>query len=107
MVGGERFNVQLCEADVGAAEVRKVPPAAVHNGGHGDNFGSMLPHDSDGFHHASAPGDDIFGDEELVARVDLKPAPENELVIFLFGENVRQAKVPGNFVPDNQAAQCG
>ena len=99
------FDVHLDKADKGAAKIRPFPAAAIDDHTDPGDFTAVRAHNIDGFLHPSAPRDDIFGHDELLAGRDLEAAPEHQAARFFLNENVAFSERTANFMPDDDSSE--
>ncbi len=105
-IGGiECFDIHLNERNERAAEVGELAGTAVHNRPGGDDDAAVVADDLDGLLHTPAAGDDILGDDEALAGVDLKtPAQDESAVAVFFHKDVFFAQMAGDLLADDDTA---
>jgi hypothetical protein len=65
----------------------------------------VITNDLDGLLNSAATGHDIFGDDELLARLDLKSSAEDEAAIAIFlHEDVFFTEVASHFLSDDDTS---
>jgi hypothetical protein len=103
LVGGERLDLEGDEAEERDAQVH-LTVRAIHHHGHGEHLALAGADDLDGLLHATALGDDVLDDEDLLAGNDLEPTPQGEPAVLFLGEDEADAELAGDFLADNKAA---
>ena len=84
-----------------------VSPGTVDDGGQADDLAAGLLDNLDDLQQAGAPGDDILGDDHLVAFVQGKAPPDHHLPVLAFGEDKSAAQGAGDLVANQDAAHGG
>jgi hypothetical protein len=103
--GIECLDIHLDKGNEGASEVGKLAVAAVYDGPGGCDDSAMVADDLNGFLDAATAGDDILGDNETLAGLDLKtPAEDESAGAVFFNEDVFFAQVAGNLLADDDSA---
>ena len=105
LIGRERFNVHLDETDERAAVIGTLPAATVHDYANAGHPAAVRAHDIDGFLHAAAASDDIFGNDETLVRPDLKTAAQDQSARLLFDEDMSFAQRSSNFLSNDDSAK--
>ena len=105
-IGGIKgFDIHLNEGNKRAAEVRKLLAATVNDGACCDDDSTMVADDLNGFLDSSATRDDILGDDETLAGLDLKSTAQDESArAVLFNEDVFFAQMARDFLADDDSA---
>ena len=99
------LDVHFDETDEGAAEVRPLPAAAIHDDANAGDLSAMRLDDVDGFLHAAAAGNDVFGHDEPLVRRDLKSAAQHQDARFFLRENVPLAERAADFLSNKDATE--
>ena len=61
----------------------------------------------DGFLNPSTTGDDILGNQKAFAGSDREPAQDKAAIPIFLHKDVPGAEMPGDFLPNNDAADGG
>src|ERR1035441_2853583 len=80
---------------------------AVHGHGNADDLTPVFADDVQGFLNAPSFGDHVFDDQDSLASGNLEPAPQRQFASPLLHEDKPQAKLPGDFLAEHQAAHSG
>ena len=88
LIAREGLHRHLHETNEWAAEVRPLPAAAIDDYSHAGDLAAVLPNDVDRFLYSPAARHNIFGDNELFVRRNLKAAAQHQSAGFLFREDV-------------------
>jgi hypothetical protein len=67
----------------------------------------VRPHNVDCFVDTAAAGDDVFCDDELFVRPNLKTASQNKSAVFFFHEDVAFPGRRDDFLADNDSTEGG
>ena len=105
-IGGiESFDIHLNERNERAPEVGKLAGTTVHDRTSGDNDAAVVSDDLDGFLNAAAACYHILGDDEALARADLKTSTQDEsAVAVFFHKDVFFGQMAGDLLADDDTA---
>ena len=104
--GVEGFHLQRDEAELRHAKLG-LAVGAVHDHRHAGDVPAVGANDGHRFLHAPAFGHDIFHDEDVFAGRNFEAAPQHELAFLFFHEDEPRAKLPRDFLPNDEAAHRG
>jgi hypothetical protein len=103
LVGGEGFDFEGDEAELGDAEVHRAV-GAIDDHRHSDDFALVGANDVHGFFNATALGDDVFDYQNSFARFNFEAAAQSEFAFFFLDENEAGAELACDFLADHEAA---
>jgi len=89
VVGGKVLDNHFHKTDEGTAEIRFGFAAAIDNHANCGDDTAMFADDVDCFLHASAARHNVFDNDELFTRRNLKTASQDELALVLLNKDVK------------------
>jgi len=105
LIGFKGFHVHLDKTDKGTTEIRFRLAAAINNHTGRGNDPAVLVYDIDRLLDASAPCDNVFGDDEFFALVDFKPTSQSEAADFFLDKDVTFAQGATDFLPHDDSSE--
>ena len=106
LVRGKRLDLERKQAGEGHAEFHRAV-RAVHNRRDAGYVSAVRADDVNRLLHAAALGHNILDDEDFFAGRDFESAPQHQLAILFFRKNKPRAKLPRDFLADDQSAERG
>ena len=105
-VGGiEGFDIHLDKRNERAPEFGQRSAAAVNDGSGSGDDSAVVAYDLNGFLDAATAGDDILGNNETLAGLDLKTTAQDESAgAVLFNEDVFFAQMASDLLADDDSA---
>ena len=100
----ERLHVKLSQTHEFTSKIRRSTTAPVNQAADSYNFSAKISDNINCLLNFSASRNDIFGNDEPLARHDLKSAAQDQLPILFLSENVALAESSANFLSDDDPA---
>jgi hypothetical protein len=105
LVGFESLNVHLNKGDERTTEIWEGATTAINDRTGSCHDPSMFLHDVNGLEQTSSTSNDILCDQELFSGCDRESTAEYQAArTVLFGEDVPLAKLPGDFLSDDNSS---
>lgn len=103
--GIEGLDIHLDKGNERTTEIGELAAAAVHDRSCGDDDAAVVTDDLYGLLNPASARDDILGDEETLAGLDLKTTAEDESAgAVFFNEDVFFSQMARDFLADNDSA---
>jgi hypothetical protein len=98
----------LHQGDEGTSKIWKLAATAIDDRSCRYDDSPMVANDLDRFLNPTASGHDILRHDEALSGADFESAPQHESSIsILLDEDVAFAEMVGNFLANDDAADCG
>jgi len=107
LIGREGFDIHLDKGHEWTSKVGEGASAAIHDRAGGHDDAAVIANDLNGLLDATAPGDDVFGDDEFLAGRDGEAAEDESAIAVFFDEDVAFAEMAGDFLANNDASDGG
>jgi len=105
IVRGKVLNIHFDQADERTTEIWFHLSASIDNHADCGNDTAVGANDIDCFLNATSAGDNVFDDDEVFIRRDLKAAAQDKFAILFFDKDVAFAQLAADFLADNNSAE--